>query len=408
MTLNDFSGTPVYAYRGVMLDVARHFFPAAEIFRLLDVMGRLHLNKFHWHFADDQGFRIDLPQFPRLKAIASKRAYTGIGGHAGSIGNDGIPHSGCYSEEDVRAVIAYAAERGIEVIPELDMPGHLSALIAAYPELSCSGEAITVPGEFGILHNTLCIGNDDALHFMEKILHALCDLFTPKTFHLGFDEVKLDHLKTCPKCRAKMAALNYSEIAGLKTHAKNFFRDSLKQRGIDVIIYNDGMDAVDPEVICYYWKGRDGCAETTVKWLNAGQRVIMAPQSHVYMDYPYIWTPLKKTYAFNPVMRGVTKPENIIGVEAPLWTEYVATHEKLAFNVYYRLYALARIGWDGSIHEPYRDFIRALHKHEADYFGETLAISEHVLNPNFFTRHALSRTCMYTDMDAEFKHYRKR
>jgi hexosaminidase len=198
-----FPGEPVYGYRGAMLDVSRHFFGADEVRRFLDVMYRLRLNKFHWHFADDQGFRIALKDYPQLEEIAAKRSFTDYGGYDKKTFRDHTPYAGAYTEKEVRDIVAYAAERGIEVIPELDMPGHLSAIIAAYPELSCSGEKIEVPGTFGVLENALCIGNDDAMRFMDGLLHTLADLFSAKTFHLGFDEVLLTHLKTCPNVRRK-------------------------------------------------------------------------------------------------------------------------------------------------------------------------------------------------------------
>jgi hexosaminidase len=392
-----------------MLDAARRFFPKQEVLRLLDVMFRLRLNKFHWHIADDQGFRIALPDYPKLEAVSSRRSYTSCGGGlAKNRRRDGIPYGGCYTGEDVREVIDHAAKLGIEVIPELDMPGHTSAIMAAYPELSCSGEPMEVPGDFGILTNVLCLGNDEVLKFMEGLVHALCDLFGARKFHIGFDEVRLDHLKTCPKCQAKMKALGFSQESELKRYAKNFFRDSLKKWGIEVIIYNDGMDEADLGVICFHWDGRNGHQAKTVSWINAGQPVIMAPCSHVYMDYPYLRTPLKKTYGFNPVLPGIEKPENIIGVEAPLWTEYVEGHEKLAFNVYYRIAALAQIGWNGPNRPAYQSFMKNLRSREDYYFGERLNIPEPVLNPGAFQRFRWEKKCFLFDMNLEFRRYQER
>jgi hexosaminidase len=404
--LGTVSGGPQYGYRGIMLDVSRHFFPKEEVMRLLDIMFRLRLNKFHWHIADDQGFRIALKKYPKLEEISSKRGYTAYGGFAGSRGNDGTPCGGCYSEEDVRDVLAYAAVRGIEIIPELDMPGHMSAIIAAYPELSCSGEPLAVPGDFGILDNVLCIGNDAALEFMKGLVHALCDLFEAKTFHIGFDEVKLDHLKSCPKCRARMRALGIKRVEGLKVYAKDQIRNSLQKRGIRVIMYNDGMVEADPSVVCYHWLSIKGLLKKTVSRINQGQPVILANTSYFYMDYPYVWTPLKKTYRFNPFFRNLTMPENILGLEAPLWTEYVADHGKLAFNAYYRMAALAEIAWCGEARRSYPDFMTALRAREEYYFGEKLNIPDRVLNPpRGLARIGLLKECLATDMNAEYHLY---
>lgn len=402
-----FQGEPVYGYRGAMLDVSRHFFGVNEVRRLLDVMYRLHLNKFHWHFADDQGFRIALKAYPRLEEIATKRSFTYYGGFHKKNFRDNTPHAGFYTEEEVRDLVAYATERGIEVIPELGMPGHSSALIAAYPELSCSGEQIEVPGNFGVLENTLCIGNDDAMRFVEGLLLALADLFSAKTFHIDFDEVRLTHLEICPKCQAKMKELGTNRIEDLKLYAKNLFRDSLKRRNIKTIVYNDGMDAADTSVICFHWDSRDQLGEKTVQWINDGQQTIIANCEYLYMDYPYVKTPFKKTYGFNPVLNGVNKPENIIGVEAPLWTESVTSHAKLAFNAYYRLAALAEIGWFGENRRPYSEFMKWLYENEAYLFGEKLNIPEHILNPDDSRLLQMEEKCLMEDMDCELEDAKK-
>jgi hexosaminidase len=403
-----FHGKPAYNYRGVMLDVSRHFFDVDEVRRLLDIMYRLRLNKFHWHFADDQGFRIALKDYPKLEEIASKRSFTAYGGFLKKKFRDDTSYAGSYTENEVHNIISYARKRSIEVIPELDIPGHSSALIAAYPELSCSGERIEVPGNFGVMENILCIGSNEVMRFMDKLLHALVDLFKAKTFHIGFDEVRLAHLKTCPKCQTKMKELGTDRVEDLKLYAKNFFRDSLKRRNIEVILYNDGMEEADPSVVCFHWDSRDGLGEKTVQWINKGQRTIIANCEYLYMDYPYVWTPLKKTYGFNPVLKGVTKPKNIIGVEAPLWTESVDGHAKLAFNTYYRLAALAEIGWFGEKRGSYKAFIKKLYENEEYFFGEKLNIPDRILNPNLFRRLRMKKKCLIQDMNCEFREVNKR
>jgi hexosaminidase len=395
---------PCYHYRGIMLDVARHFFGTDEVKKILDIMFRLKLNKFHWHFADDQGFRIALKKYPALEKIAAHRKYTAYGGQRRNKGNDGTPHSGFYTENEIREICAYAAARGIEVIPEIDMPGHLSALIAAYPELSCNGKPIEVPGHFGILDNVLCIGNDGAMKFMENLVLDVVRLFDAKTFHIGFDEVETVHQKTCPRCQEKIKNLNLINESGLKAYAKNRFRDFLKKNGVRVIMYNDGMEAADPGVVCFHWFSPRGLVKKTVSWINQGQKAIIGPFTHMYMDYPYSYLPLKKTYAFNPCYRGINKPKNILGVEALFWTEYVKDHGKLAFNAYYRMAALAEIGWNGNAKRPYGEFMAALRRGEEYYFGETLAIPEKVLNPGFLSR-LRGRHYLLYDMNGEYYTY---
>jgi hexosaminidase len=244
---------------------------------------------------------------------------------------------------------------------------------------------------------------------MAGIMHTICDLFGAKRFQIGFDEVKLDHLNTCPKCRAKRKALGLTKVSELKAYAKDYFREDLKKRGVEVIIYNDGMEKADTGVVCYYWIPLGKHRKNIVSWVNQGQKVIIAPVTHLYMDYPYVWTSLKKTFSLNPVLPGIEKPENIIGVEAPLWTEHVEDHEKLAFNTYYRMAVLAEISWRGtSKGESYAEFMRNLRAREEYYFGERLDIPEEVLNPGLLTRLRMAKKCMFNDMSYEFKQYKNR
>jgi hexosaminidase len=385
-----FSAAPRFGYRGTMLDVARHFFPINEVKSFLDMLFRLGLNKFHWHIADDQGFRVALRKYPQLEAIASKRSCTYHGGRGHQKEDcDNTPYAGCYSEDEVRETLAYAAERGIEVIPEIDLPGHSSALLAAYPALMHEGIAgpKETPGWFGILENTICIGNDETMRWTEGLLHDLCDLFNAKTFHLGFDEVKTEQIENCPCCQAKIQSLGISgqgESAARKliAYAKDYFRESLKKRGLEVIFYNDGMDNPDHEALCYHWYDWDKHTERTIEWINGGQKTIIAPTSFYYFDYPFSWTPLKKTYDFDPIYDGVQEAKQIIGIEAPIWTEYIETHDNLAFKTFYRLAALADTTWTApGLKRPYADFMAELRRREAYYFGEKWNIPEDVLNP---------------------------
>ncbi|MDR0910638.1 MAG: family 20 glycosylhydrolase [Spirochaetaceae bacterium] len=399
------TGTAKYAYRGIMLDEARHFFGVDVVKNLLDIMGRLGLNKFHWHIADDQGFRIDLPDFPKLKEIASKRSYTMLGGFYKKNIRDDTAYEGCYSIKEVEEVLAYANSLGIEVIPELDMPGHSTALIAAYPELGCGGKQIEVTGNFGILENTLCMGKDSTLEFMKKLIGQLCDLFKAKTFHVGFDEVLLSHNKACPECQAKIKELGLRDEVALKIYFKNQIRDYLKSRDVQPVVYNDGMGGFDPEVICFYWRFLDKNDTATIPWVDQGQPSIIGPYYALYMDYPYARTPLKKTYNFNPVLNGIHHPENIIGLEAPLWTESVEGPGKIAFNCYYRMAALAEIAWYGEERRPYKEFMADLRANEEKLFGLKLNIPESILNPNAFSRMKNSKTYNFKDANWEYKSY---
>jgi hexosaminidase len=301
-------------------------------------------------------------------------------------------------------MVQYAKERGIEIIPEMDIPGHTSALIAAYPELSCEKKQIEVPGRFGILDNIICMGDDKVIKTVEDIIHKLADVFSAKKFHLGFDEVRLDKTKLCPVCQAKIRELKLPDEAALKARTAEYFTRSLLDKGVTPILYNDGMHDVLPGLLCFHWLTEGDLTTQTINWINRGQQCIMAPNTRYYMDYPYSWTPLRETYEFNPLLYGITETENVIGLEALLWTEYVDSHANLAFKAYYRLAAIAETMKYGTNKRPYEEFIADLHSREEEIFGEKLDIPERVLNPHFMNRAEVALKCK-NDMNYEYRMY---
>lgn len=366
-----------FSHRGFLLDVARHFQTVDTVKCVLDMLFKLKLNVFHWHLSDDQGFRIMLPGYEAMAENASKRAYSYVGGFKYAH-SDETPHSGIYSVEEIRDVLAYAKARGIKVIPEIDLPGHFSAVLSSHPEYTCEGKPFEVPGSYGILQNTLCLGNDEAREFAKGLLLAVARVFGTDLMHVGFDEIRTDKLKNCPKCQARKKALGIKTERQLIGAFREEVRDYLLENGVKIICWNDGLDEVDNKATVQHWK--PGTAKLTAKRINAGQKMIISDFMHYYCDYPYCMTPLKKTYEFDPVMKGVEKPENVVGVEAPLWAEWVEGPDKVYFYATYRMAALAETAWNEQ-KRPYSEFIKDLRTNDEYYFGRKLDIPDEILTP---------------------------
>ncbi len=366
-----------FLYRGFMLDVARHFQTVDTVKKVIDMLFKLKLNVFHWHLSDDQGFRIALPGYERIAEKGSKRNCSFVGGFKNAH-SDNTPHSGIYSIEEIKDVLQYAKARGIKVIPEIDLPGHFSAVLASHPEYTCEGKEFDVPGHYGVLENILCLGNDEAREFAKGLLLSVAKLFDTDIMHIGFDEIKTDKLKNCPKCQARKKELGLKNERQLIGAFREEVRDFLGENGVRIICWNDGLDSVDEKSIVQHWM--PGTSRKTAKRINDGQKTIMSDFMHYYCDYPYCMTPLDKTYHYNPVMRSVKKPENVVGVEAPLWAEWVEGPDKIYFYGAYRMAALAESAWNET-KRPYKAFIKDLRDNDEYYFGKRLNIPDELLTP---------------------------
>ncbi len=390
-----------FSYRSAMLDDARYFHGKENVKKFLDVLFNLKFSVFHWHLSDDQGFRLLLDGIEDVCEKASKRKNSRVGGYV--FGHaDGKEHQGIYTKEDVWEIIEYAKDRGIKVIPEIDLPGHFSAILSAKPEFSCDGKQIDVPYQTGVLENVLCLGNQKAREFAKDLLLKTAKLFDTDVMHVGFDEIKTNKLKKCPKCQERIKALGLNDEKALIENFRVEVRDFLKSNGVNIICWNDGLTEVDRDCVVQHWKF--GTDKETVKRINDGQRMIISDFYHYYMDYPYSMTPLKKTYYHEPVFLGVEKKENIIGIEAPFWAEWAKEWDKIKFNGYYRLACVAETAWNEE-KRPYEVFMEDLRKNEEEYFGERLDISEKLLNPKFkrlkFIRY------VFSDNQIELKKWQK-
>ncbi len=340
---------PQYFYRGFMLDVARHFFDKKTIIKILDVMAFHKLNFFHWHFSDDQGWRIESKVFPRLHEVASKRNIP----TKTKLVYDHEPISGYYTQEDIKEIVQYARKKHIEIVPELDIPGHATAIMAAYPNLS-HHESMEVKTNFGIANAVLCLGNLDLMPFLKMLLQELIDLFQPRYFHLGSDEVKLEECETCEKCQQEKQNRSFASFQKLQIATINELSFFLKAQNIQTIVWNDLADEdLNPDIIIQHWK--PFTKKITKQAIKRNHNIIASPFFHYYLDYPNSMTTLKNVFSYQPNSKNNFDKKNTLGLESALWTEWINSENKLFFHLLPRLAAFANTAWRG-VNQNYYDF----------------------------------------------------
>lgn len=335
---------PKFSYRGLSVDICRHYFPLSTLKTIVDLMSRVKLNKLHLHLSDDQGFRLEIEKYPLLNTIGSYRSGSEVLKN-GVRSVDETPVSGYLTKLEAKELVAYAAERNVEVIPELDIPGHAVAMIAAYPQLGCDGSKPEIRKHWGISKEILCAGSDETYAFVKDVLDEICDIFPSDYIHLGGDEAPKDRWCNCKKCRAKLAELKLDNFEQLQTYMVEQFRSYLEAKGKTVICWNDGLGKnASSQIVSQVWKPLS--LRSGKKQANHGRKTVLSPFFYMYFDYPYAMTPLKKTYRFNP-LKGIKKDKvsNILGVEGTVWTEYICTEEKLFFNLLPRMSVLAEVAW---------------------------------------------------------------
>lgn len=339
---------PRYKHRGFMLDCARHFWSVDVIKRVLDLIAELKFNVFHWHLTDDQGWRVQIDRYPLLTEIGSKRFATR---------GDGKPVSGYYTKEDMREVVRYAQSLHIDVLPEIDIPGHTAAAIAAYPYLSCTGERISVKESFGIHREVLCPGKEATFEFVNNVLSEVFEIFPYKYIHLGGDEALRINWINCEDCARVMAENGLKDEDELQAWFIGKINDFCRKNGKTVINWNDGMIGknVASDILVQYWHEAPASREAAVREINKGKGGIISPFNSYYLDYVHGKTPLKKTFALNPELDGIKRTDCILGIEAPLWTEYVETEAQIYKMILPRLLAVAERGWS-EWHTDYKDF----------------------------------------------------
>ena len=349
---------PRFGYRGMHLDCSRHFFSVAEIKKYLDIMALYKLNTLHWHLTDDQGWRIEVKSYPKLTEIGAYRNGTIIGTDRNT--NDGIRYGGYYTQDQIRDIIRYAGERCITVIPEVDLPGHMLAALASYPELGCTGGPYEVWHKWGITDQVLCPGKEGTFKFLEAVLGEIAELFPSPYFHIGGDECKKTQWEKCPDCQARIKELGI--VADENTSAEQYLQNYvttrvekfLSSKGKKVIGWDEIIDGnLTNNAIVMSWRGTKG----GIKAAKNGYDAIMTPYSHCYFDYRQSDSadePLggsrvistETTYGFEP-LEGLTPEEgkHILGVQANLWTEFITTDGHLEYMLLPRMLALSEVQW---------------------------------------------------------------
>ena len=365
---------PRFAYRGAMLDVARHFYTVDEVKTFIDMLALHNINRFHWHLTDDQGWRIEIKKYPKLMSVASERKETVVGRWYSGI-YDGKPYGGYYTQDELRDVIDYAAKRHITIIPEVDLPGHMQAALTAYPELGCTGGPYEVRTIWGVSQDVLCVGNDFTLQFVKDVLSEVADIFPSEYIHIGGDECPKVRWEKCPKCQERIKSL------GLKSDAKHTKEQRLqsymiqeaakylKEKGKRIIGWTEILEGgLVPDATLMSWIGESGGIEAA----HQHHDVIMTPNTYLYIDYyqskkvedePLAiggYLPIEKTYNYEPMPKELTKEEQqyIKGVQANLWTEYIPVFSQVQYMVLPRLGAAAEVQWTDPSKKDYKDFLR--------------------------------------------------
>lgn len=351
---------PRFEYRGMHMDVARHFFSIDEVKKYIDILAVHKLNKLHWHLTDDQGWRIDIKKYPELAKISSVRKKTMIGKEWENY--DHTPYGGYYTQDEIREVVAYAAERLITIIPEVDMPGHMLSAMAAFPHLGCTGGPYEVSGQWGIRDDILCAGKEETFTFVENVLLEVMDLFPSEYIHIGGDEAPKVRWEKCPHCqrRIKELGIKSDEHHKAEHYLQSYFisrvEKFLNDHGRQIIGWDEILEGgLAPNATVMSWRGTEGGIEAA----KQSHKVIMTPNSYLYFDYyqsqdvenePFGiggYVPIEKVYGFEPIPAALDKDKRkyIWGVQANLWAEYIKTDEHLEYMLLPRLAALSELQW---------------------------------------------------------------
>ena len=335
---------PRYEWRGELFDCCRHFFPKETVKRAIDLLALHKMNRLHWHLTEDQGWRLEIKKYPKLTEVGAWR-----------IGNDKSRYGGFYTQDDVREIVAYAASRHIIVVPEIEMPGHSSAALASYPELGCTGGPYQVANSWGVFPDVYCAGNDRTFEIIQDVLDEVMTLFPSAYIHIGGDECPKERWKNCPKCQARIRNENLKDENELQSYFIKRIDRYLTQKGRRLIGWDEILEGgLAPNAIVQSWRGVKGGIEAA----NQNHDVIMSPTSHCYLDYAYAAISLEKSYSFEPVPEGLApeKASLIKGLEGNIWTEHVPDQDRLDFQVYPRLSALAEVAWSPRETRSWKDF----------------------------------------------------
>ena len=367
---------PRFVWRGMHLDCSRHFFSVTFVKKFIDLLALHNMNRFHWHLTDDQGWRIEIKKWPKLISVGSKRSGTIIGTNSDI--DDGIPYGGYYTQDEAREIVAYAAARHITVIPEIDMPGHMLAALASYPELGCTGGPYQVGHYWGVYKDVLCVSNQRVYQFVEDVLTEIMDVFPSEVIHIGGDETPTDKWLQCPMCQAlqkqlpapQQAAGDFepltSKLSPLQAHFTQKVFDFLTSKGRRALGWDEILDGSPQSAMIMSWRG----TEPGAKAAETGHDVVMTPTTYCYFDYQQVkdtqfepsrcggFIPIEKVYSLDPApdSLSITAREHILGAQANLWTEYMTNEAMVEYQALPRMSALSEVQWTQPTRKDYESF----------------------------------------------------
>lgn len=409
---------PRYSWRGLHLDESRHFFGKKTVKKLLDFMSLYKLNRFHWHLTDDQGWRVEIEKYPRLTEIGSTRVGSQLH-NWGCEDMDDKTVEGYYTKEDIREIVAYAKQRFIEIVPEIDFPAHSLAAIAGYNSLACREKECEVANYFGAIiphksgnkdwNRPLCLGKDEAVQFAFDVIEEVADLFPFGYFHVGGDEAPTNEWKKCPDCQKRIKDEKLKDEVALQGWFTNQLNDCLKKKGKTMIGWNEVLaaDFVDSDIVAQYWTPKKD--KNVTKHLEKGGKVILSNHKYFYFDMLYTYCTVKGTYSYSPEVMKIGKQheKSILGVEAEMWTEWTATEKELFFKLWHRGLALSETAWSKEEAKDYNSFKNRLqlHKKIADEKGYYYGEDSMTLKPNGLKKTLLAKKNGFTikDFDSEYR-----
>lgn len=344
---------PQFSWRELMFDVGRHFYNKDQVKRYLDLAALYKFNVFHWHLTEDQGWRIEIKKYPKLTEVGAWRTEA-----------DGTRYGGFYTQDDIKEIVAYATSRGINIIPEIEMPGHSVAALAAYPELSCTGGPFEVRNTWGVAEDVYCAGNEQTFTFLQDVLTEVMALFPGKYIHIGGDECPKARGSKCPKCQQRIKDNGLKNEHELQSYFIRRMEKFLNDNGRQLIGWDEILEGgLAPNATVQLWRNwAEG--DLAVKAASEGHDVIMTPTSHCYFDYIQKNLPLDKVYTFNPIPDGLDEKyhKHIIGGGANLWTERVPDNDRADFMLFPRLQAMAECLWNGKSRQSYDQFLERVRK----------------------------------------------
>jgi hexosaminidase len=374
----EIADSPRFGYRGMHLDVGRHLFSVEYIKRYIDMIALHKMNTFHWHLTEDQGWRIEIKKYPKLTEVGAFRKETIVGKPGKNTPvYDGIPYGGFYSQEEVRNIVEYAKSRFVTIIPEIEMPGHSLAAIAAYPGLSCTGGPFEVGKKWGIVEDVYCAGKEETFNFLEDVLTEVIDLFPGKYVHIGGDECPKTRWLKCPLCQKRIKAEGLKDEKELQSYFIKRIEKFIVSKGKRLIGWDEILEGgLAPEATVMSWRGVAGGIDAA----KQGHDVIMSPNSFVYLDYYQCepagqplaiggYLPLEKVYSFDPQFPELNAEENkhILGLQGNVWTEYIGTPQHMEYMAFPRAFAISEIGWTQGPKKDFEDFLARFGVQRARY-----------------------------------------